>query len=124
MKTPCISVRWLSRILGFSLLVMLMACSRGAPELGLWVSDEDKSTMEFKPNNEVTVVDNMEYRVSGTYELADDGTVLFQLMGPPVFGGDSSETTTINMRGKMEIKKDELRLTLEGDRDPIIYERR
>ena len=61
---------------GLALLITLSAC--GSELNGTWTSIEDEDT-HIKISGEKVIITYDEFRIDGTYELDDDGNIIFHL---------------------------------------------
>jgi len=117
-------VSWIVGVLTLSAVALVSGCSKvDSPIVGKWVSDSGQGSIEFKPNEDVIVVDNMDLKITGKYKIEDDYTIFLRLKGPDIFNKESKEVSRYAIRANYEIRGNKLKITVEDEGEVLDYRR-
>ena len=108
-------IGWIFIFVVISFSFLTASCSRGIDVTGRWQEIGAQATLVFRADGSFTAVDNQGMRVSGRYQLYEDGRVRFDITHP-----DGSLET---VRGNADLSADVLTFT-PGDSGGIERYRR
>lgn len=97
------------------LFLLIMSCAMTPKVVGKWREIGKDATLEFFKDGSFKAVDNQGMAVSGKYTLLKDEKVKFEILYP----GSSPDIVT----GKLIVRKDELILSSEEDKETERYRR-
>lgn len=106
------------------LLIALTSCAEKPSLVGQWQSTKDSGTIEFKPNKEVIIVDNMSATVTGNYKLEGSDKLIFELTASDIMNDSIQPISKTTVTAKMiKFTHDELQLRFADDNETEDYKR-
>jgi hypothetical protein len=96
-------------------IVCLLSCAQSSDIVGKWRESGKSSSLEFRQDGTFRAVDDMEMAVEGNYILKTNGSIRFDIKHQDA----STETIT----GSLVVRKSELILIIDGEKEPIRHER-